>query len=75
MNRPGPGGIDGGDGGGERLLLLLFFFLVLFQHLLTYLINLDLERFLPDCSPLPFSNIKFFNALTIGFSASKVEEL
>ena len=41
MNGQGPGGIDGGDGAGEILLLLLFLFLVLFQHLLTHLIDLE----------------------------------
>ena len=41
MDAPGPGEIDGGDGGRERLLLLFFFFLVLFQHLLTYLVDFE----------------------------------
>ena len=48
-------------------MLLLFLLLVLFQHLLTYLIDfeernlalVDMEHFLPDCSPIFFSNIKF----------------
>ena len=41
MNGPGPCGSDGGDGGEERLLLLLLLFLVLFQYLLTCLIDFE----------------------------------
>ena len=66
MKGPGPCRSDGGDDGEERLLLLLLLFLVLFQYLLTCLIDfewqnlalVDPERFLPDRLPF-FCNIKF----------------